>query len=216
MTKLTADLARLAPVGVSVESIRLDQGQRIGLRGRAESLELISTLQGSLNASGVFAESSVDRQQMSEARGGSGGGFDFDISARVVRPFADVQGAQDFAKQTLSERLYGARASADANGEASGGSDAEGASSTRTRGDGAGTRRSGDSRSSSRDREPAAAPEAVTDEQIQAMDRATAMKEWTRRQSASRDTRFDEATRERLKAEAEKAKARFTALKGGS
>lgn len=214
MTKLTADLARLIPVGVTVESIRIDQGQRIALRGRAESLELISGLQSAINASGVFAESSIDRQQMTESRAGSDAGYEFDLSARVVRPFADLQGGEDYAEETLAVRLYGEGASGStSSGEAGGGNGGSRRAASQQRSQESGAGRSREPRSS--EREPATAPEAVTDEQINAMDRATAMKEWTRRQSASRDTRFDEATRERLKAEAEKAKARFTALKGG-
>lgn len=212
MTKLTADIARLLPVGISAESIRMDQGQRIALRGRAESLELISTLQGAVNASGVFAEASIDRQQMSEARNGSGAGFEFDLSARVVRPFEEVRGAEDYAERSLAQRLYGDRAGASGAGD----SGAARAESARTERSGRAAVRGARSGEASRERETAAAPDPVTDADIEAMDRATAMKEWTRRQSASRDTKFDEATRERLKAEAEKAKARFTALKGGT
>lgn len=214
MMKLTADLSCLLPVGIVAESIRIDQGQRLAMRGRAESLELVAMLQIALNASGVFAEASIDRQQMSEVRNGPG--IEFDLSARVVRPFAELQGGLDFAELSLGERLYGRAAStahvSAPESEAPSRQNSTGRQRGMTSADARGARAPREA-TAPQAREPAAAPQAVTDAQINAMDRATAMKEWTRRQSASRDTRFDEPTRERLKAEAEKAKARFTTLK---
>jgi len=213
MTKLLADLGRRLPVGVTAESMRIEPGQRLVLRGRAESLELIATLQSALSGSGVFEDAQIDRQQMRDARGGTAaadrdaGGFEFDISARVARPYAEPEGAEDFAALPLAQRLYGERAAA--IGAAVNGSASEERAVVEN---GSG----GDSEAmQSGDRPSDEAPPAVADAVIAGMDRATAMKEWTRRQSASRNPRIDEATRERLKDEAEKAKARFVALRDG-
>ncbi|GIW74374.1 MAG: hypothetical protein KatS3mg103_0896 [Phycisphaerales bacterium] len=58
-------------------------------------------------------------------------------------------------------------------------------------------------------------PTPLTDEQIAAMDRQTAMREWSTRRSASRDASLDAETRARLAAEAEKLNAHFKALGSG-
>jgi Tfp pilus assembly protein PilN len=214
MTKLLADVSGAMPVGVSAESLRVEAGQRLSLRGHADSLDLVNQFQSRLAQSGVFADVTIDRTQDADPKGPQAGSTEFDLSARIERPNLVGKGLEDFAAQTLAQRLYGDRASL--SGAASGrGEGAERASS----GDRAGARpassedRPARARPRAEDRKAEPPPAPITDEQIAALDATAAMKEWTLRQSASKKPGLDGATRDRLKAEAEKCKARMQAAR---
>ncbi len=212
MTKLMADLSGALPVGVTVESLRLEPGQRISVRGRSDSLDLVNQLQSRLNDSGVFAEVTIDRTQF-----GDNDVLEFDLSGRVGQPFAQAKGIEDFSTNTLARRLYGERAdlipASDAgsapapSGRAAG---RDSAAPARSRAEPAAP--SGASRAA----EPP--PAALSDDQIAAMDASTAMKEWTSRLRASKQPGLDETTKQRLAEEAEKCRARMQAARreGGS
>ncbi|MBL8745350.1 MAG: PilN domain-containing protein [Phycisphaerae bacterium] len=208
MIRLLADLSGLLPVGITSESIRLETGQRISLRGRAESLDHVNRFQSRLNASGVFAEASIDRTQAAK----DGGGVEFDLSCRVVRPYSNAVGVEDFSKETLAQRLYGADSGESAAGEPTAADSRSGSASPA--GSTEAPRATSRERSTSRPAaKPAEIPEPLTDEAIALLDASAAMKQWTSRQKASKQAGIDAATRDRLKAEAEKCRARMQAAR---
>lgn len=206
MTRLLADISSLMPVGIEIESARLETGQRVSLKGSAKSLDLANAFQARLNASGVFADAVVDRTQ-SEAGDGA---VEFDISTRVVRPYGDVKGAEDFASSTLASRLYGA--------EGGPAHSAAAAVERQSAGD-AGRAESGETRPAARTRstkpegKAAEIPGPISDDEIAKLDASSAMKQWTSRQKASKQSGIDAATRDRLKAESEKCRARMQAAR---
>jgi Tfp pilus assembly protein PilN len=214
MSKLLADLAGASPVGVIVESIRLEVGQRLVVQGSADSLDLVNQLQSKLNESGVFAEASIDRTQATPDKPG----VRFDVSARVVRPFSQPKGLEDFAASTLAQRLYGERAS---QSSTAAGSPAPSEDRPAPRGRRAASESPESPGAAPRERSRSAAtpekkadiPPPISDDDIAKLDANTAMKEWTTRQRASKQAGIDQATRDRLKAEADKAKARMTAAR---
>jgi hypothetical protein len=219
MSKIIADVAGALPVGVVIESVRVEVGQRVAVQGSADSLELVNHLQAKLNESGVFAEASVDRTQTST----DAAGVRFDVSARVVRPFNEPKGLEDFAASTLSQRLYGERAGSGRVGDGATATASSPTSEDRPAGRSrraatTGAEESSGSAAAPRDRaRSAAAPEKkadipppISDEEIAKLDANAAMKEWTSRQRASKQSGIDQATRDRLKGEAEKSKSRMT------
>jgi len=206
MTKVLSDLARALPVGAEAETLRLEHNQRLAVRGTANSLDIVNAFQRNLAESGVFDEVTIDRTQESDRARGT---IEFDLSARVARPFNPGKNLEDFAENPLAQRLYGDRA-----GAVSSASDTEP--------ERAGSRRSGrgDRASSSaaegvapdRARAERAAPDIpapISDEGIAKLDATSAMKEWTSRQRASRQPGIDAETKARLEAESNKARQRM-------
>lgn len=206
MTGLLADLSGALPVGVTADSARLESGQRVSVRGSAESLELVNQLQAKLNGTGVFAEATIDRTQ-----GGEEGGVEFDLSARVVRPYSEAKGIEDFAKQTLSQRLYGADAAISEREGAT--AEAPGATNAAESGSTDAVPAASRTRSSRPAAKSTEIPEPISDEEIAKLDASAAMKQWTSRQKAGKQTGIDAATRDRLKDEAEKCRARMQAAR---
>lgn len=210
MTSVLGDLAGSLPVGIVAESIRLETGQRVSVRGRADSLDLVNKLQSRLDGSGVFAEATIDRTQAVK----EGDGVEFDLSARVVRAYAEAKGTDDFAKETLAQRLYGGDAVSTDGSEGGAGSAGGASASGETTDAGAASRPASRERASSRPTaKPAEIPEPISDEDIAKLDASAAMKQWTNRQKASKQAGIDAATRDRLKAEAEKCRARMQAAR---
>ncbi len=219
MTKLLADIAGAAPVGVTLESVELAQGEAISIRATAESSELVTAFRKNLGDTNVFtavATPTIDA---------SSDGVTFQLQARLAPSGAITISApiEDFAAKSLAQRLYG-DAAATSPGWSTDDSDVDHRD-----------RRSDDRRSAppSRGRDepgraatrteraPAAAPAAVippplSDADIAAMDRTTAMKEWGVRKKASTQPGIDAATKERLAAEAEKCRARMQSAGGGA
>ncbi len=211
MTKLMADISGATPEGVTLDSVTLAPDQGLALKGSAESQELLNQLQKSLNDTGLFEKLKVARAEATSS------GVSFDLSADVVNPHTPVKPADDFAARPLAVRLYGEDATlypstSEAAADASGPERREGRSGR-------------DDRSERRTREspsarPAPAkveiPPPLTDEQIGALDRAGAMKEWALRKKVAGSTQVDAPTRERLEKEIPKLAERMRAAGGGS
>lgn len=212
MSKLIADLAGALPVGVIIESVRLEVGQRLVVQGSADSLDLVNQLQSKLNESGVFSEASIDRTQAPSDKPG----VRFDVSARVVRPFNQPKGLEDFAASTLAQRLYGDRAGLSGTASAPATS-SENRPAPRGRRAASESSASGETaqrtRSTATPEKKADVPPPISDDEIAKLDANAAMKEWTTRQRASKQSGIDQPTRDRLKSEADKAKARMTAAR---
>jgi hypothetical protein len=107
MTKIIADVINNVPVGIEVDSLKLDVGNPISLRGRAidkdgrSAAELIAGLQANLQSSGLFTDI-----QFSYDPAGTYGNRDFDLWATVVKPLKRPKYTteQDFGRWTLAMR----------------------------------------------------------------------------------------------------------------
>lgn len=218
MTKLLADISGSLPLGVRVESIRLAPDQGLGLEGTADSADGAITLQQNLNKSGIFRDVRIARADTS-----AGGAVTFEIAAAVVNPTMNAPLVEDFAAQPLAVRLYGEGAS-----NTNWTPDSDKVASTRpgrperparTEGDAdkSDAGKSGDgpatpSRPSGSGSDDI--PEALTDEQIQAMDFNAAMKAWAaRKKSLSTQKSLDQPTKDRLTSEVDRLKAQMDAKK---
>jgi hypothetical protein len=226
MTKLMGDISAATPQGVIVEVLRLSPEQGLMIKGTADSQEVLGKLQSHLNQTGLFDKLKIDR-----AVSGSSG-VEFDISANVLNPTIYVKPVEDYAEKPLAVRLYGEAArNAPIVATESGSSDRsrESASSNGSRDSGRDSGR-GEGRDSSRDsRSPAAAdssrssrptsgsglpslsdvPPELTDAQIGAMDRTTAMKEMVARRRASAVQGIDPGVKARLDTEVTKLQERM-------
>jgi hypothetical protein len=203
MTKLLADVSGAAPVGVTIEDIRLTVGQGVSIRGAADSRELVNEFEKNLGQTRLFQGIKQNRNE-----GKSGGGAEFDISAQVgANAHAPVKPAQDFSSTTLATRLYGEGAS---NTTMPLGAKREpvrrvvrsGSSDTPGNGTASESRRTVATNS-------AEAPPAVSDDEIAKMDRSTAMKGWTSRRSfLQKNPGVDTDVKSRLESEIEKMRDR--------
>ena len=110
MSKLIADVTNHTPVGIDLESIRIDIGEPISVRGRALSAdgmsaaELIAKYQESLQSTGIFKD-----VQFSYDTAGTYGDRDFDLWATVADPLRRPRLTQDedFGVWTLAMRQDG-------------------------------------------------------------------------------------------------------------
>ncbi|MBL8760968.1 MAG: PilN domain-containing protein [Phycisphaerae bacterium] len=231
MTKLLGDISAATPQGVIVEVLRLSPEQGMMMKGTADSQEVLGKLQSHLNQTGLFDKLKIDR-----AVSGSSG-VEFDISANVLNPTTYVKPVEDFAEQPLAVRLYGEAArNAPIVATDSGPSDRP----RDTASNGAGNSSRDTNRDSGRDsardsRSPAAAdssrssrpssgsglpsladvPPELSDAQIAAMDRTTAMKEMVARRRASAVQGIDPGVKARLDTEVTKLQDRMKAASGG-
>jgi hypothetical protein len=163
-----------------------------------------------------------------------GSGVSFSLSAKVVSARSASKVKEDFAKRTLQDRIYDvsgailagavpteapAAASEDEeSGESvavsgNGGGGNGGTVTSRPR-SGEGTR-SGESATSgetNKASKPLEIPPPLTDEQINAMDKSTATKEWAMRRAAAQRKETSTDDRARLEAEVKKLEPKW---KGG-
>lgn len=197
ISKLLMDVSRAAPVGVSVQSLRIAPGQGLTLRGQAENGAQVGDFKALLAKTRVFGDVTVPRQE------NKGSTVEFDLTAKITMPHLDVKEAEDFAANTLIKRLY-----------------PEGAPPPPTPPPESTNRRPTDSGASG-DRRPSASssgpPPAVTDAEIATMDFATASRGWAVRRAyvqANRD--IDATLKQRLQEEEQKMRDRAAAVRGGS
>jgi hypothetical protein len=110
MTKVIADLTNNIPIGIEIESIRIDIGQPVSIRGRAikadgkTAAELIASMQTNLQKTGMFKDITFAYDPA-----GTYGDREFDLWATVSdplrRPKYDIE--EDFGKWTLAMRQAG-------------------------------------------------------------------------------------------------------------
>lgn len=210
MTKLLADIAGAAPIGVTVESIRISKEQGLSLLGTAESQEKLNQFQANLNRTGVFSRATVNRSEAAAT-----GGVSFDLSSQIDQPHVLARPAEDLGGKTLAEALYGEGASNDSfhagesgprrNGRRPAG--VEGAARSGSAGPNADASR--------RPQEPSSAPpEPLTNEAIAKMTDGEAAMAWTtRRAYIQKNPSLDSGTRQRLQDEIDRIRSR---PKGGS
>ncbi len=212
MTKLLADVSAAAPVGVVANVILLSPEQGLSIQGTAQDPGQVNTFQANLNATRLFTGVKVGRVAASSS------GVEFDLSAAVSNPHGAVPGAEDFAAKPLAARLYGEGAS-----NTSAPTSAPIAERVPSRG----TPRAGPERTERErsggddDREsrrpspskPTEVPPPLTDEQIKAMDRPSAMKEMTsRRTYPQHNPTTDAATKTRLAEEVRRLQEHMRSL----
>lgn len=112
MTKILADIACNTPEGVELDSIRINPGGTFVVRGRAlphgglTATGVVVAMQENLRETGMFADVTV-----SWGDSDAFGNYDFDIAARLLRPYHrfSYPEERDFGRLTLAERLYGPR-----------------------------------------------------------------------------------------------------------
>jgi len=205
MTKVLADIAGATPVGVTIEDARITVEQGVTLRGVATSRELVNELEKNLGSTRVFRNIKQNRNESK-----AGGGAEFDLSAQIEpsQVHLPVKPKEDFATTNLAVRLHGPGAS---NTNIPVGAKREAPRTSRS------SSRSSGSSSDSVDtsRRPAATasaevPPAVTDAEIAAMDRTTAMKGFsTRRNFLQRNSGLDPTVKQRLEDEVTKLRERM-------
>lgn len=205
MSKILADIAGATPVGVTIEDARITIEQGVTLRGVAKSRELVNELEKNLGSTRVFRNIKQNRNESK-----AGGGAEFDLSAQIEpsQVHLPVKPKEDFATANLATRLHGPGASNT--------SIPVGAKREATRNSRSSSRSSGTSTDAvDTSRRPAAtasaeAPPAVTDAEIAAMDRSTAMKGWsTRRSFLQRNSGLDPTVKQRLEDEVTKLRDRM-------
>jgi len=222
MTKLLADLSGAIPVGISVESVQFNQGEEIRVSGTAESAEILSQMQATIATSGVFDDPTLPR--IEQGSDNAAGPVEFDLSARVVRPFVRPRNLEDYVEQSLAVRMYGEEAVArypeDITTLVSPAGTAAPVAATSRRA----SRNSSDDEDGSRasrtrarasDGESQTIPEALTDKQIADMDRQQLMKEFGSRKKASSYPELDPEVEQRLKDEVAKIRERLSNRGGG-
>lgn|GEM_PF-5333408 len=237
MTKMLAEVSAAAPVHVVVQSVRMDSTAQIDIEGFVQvapsgpTLDgppetLVTQFESALNKLGTLGAVTIVRRVV------TGNSVEFQISAQVRSATSVGSVPLDYGEMPLAEVLYGEGATNDttpivisANPT---GRDRPSSGSSRRR-DGSSDRAERDDaiesgRIASSDRRPSGdsgpasvdgVPSPLTDEQIAAMDRRTAMTEWSTRRSESRDEKHDAETRARLAEEAEKLNAHFRSLGSG-
>jgi len=219
MTKLLADIAAAAPVGVQADSVRIDRRQGVRVSGSAESDSLVTQFQRRLSELGVFQAVRPESVESSAS-----GGAEFTLAAEVARPHHRPSWPDDFAEQPLAVRLHGEGATNEAFEPGGGSSSATPRS--RFRASPSPTRRGstnddgGSDRRLLPEREVGASsddvPPALTDEEIEGMSMATAMKGWaTRRNYLKANADAPGELRTRLEEEVEKLQAHFKSLQSG-
>lgn len=215
MTKLWADVAGAAPVGVEIDAFDLSPEDGLAIRGTSQTPDLVADFRKRLSDTAIFRDIATPVLADEDGR------TTFQLSAKVAAPLYRATPHEDFAAKTLAQRLYGDGAS---NAQASADDARDHERSGSGRGSGSRSDRRGRDERSSSDRpaQPAgpaagtAPPPPLTDEQIAAMDRSTAMKEFGIRSRAAAIPGLDESTRQRLKDEATKAQQRMMqAMKEG-
>lgn len=223
MTKLLADVASAAPVGVVLETCEIGVPDGLNIRGRADNSELVTTFRENLNKLRIFEQVATPSTSPVDE------GVQFQLVAKVMagRAAAETTPIDDFGTKTLSERMYGAqgskrptgRSSASASGSrerpsrsSASGSSRSGESSRASNGSGAtsgSTRSSSGSSSGAAAKDAAPPPPPLTDAQIAKLTGTQAMLEWAKRRKAASQPGLDEATKARLTEEAEKSQRRM-------
>jgi hypothetical protein len=223
MTKLLADVAGATPVGITLDTVELGQGEGLTLRGKADTSDRVTVLRENLNKLKIFEQVTTPSTSPTD------GGVQFQLTARIPpgRALVQTPPIEDYAARPLVERLYGSKATASSNrnpARATSSStrdrnrpSASGSSST-ARSNGSSSRADRSERaerssaSSTADKKPLDIPPALNDSQIAKFNRTEAMLEMAKRRKAASQPGIDDTTKRRLTEEAEKAQRRMREL----
>lgn len=216
MTKLMGDVSRAAPVGVTLDTLSIAPDQGLTLQGTAPTQEVLNQFLANLNASRVFTSARINRVETNS-------GVEFQMSAAVSSPHSPAAGnPEDFAAKPLAVRLYGEGASNTTTPVAS----STPAASSPTRAERTPTPRPSRETSSTSSSTTTPAPRinndelppVLTDDQINAMPRTTAMLEMVKRRTYPQKNRsLDAGEKSRLESEVKKLQDHLQRLtQGGS
>ena len=229
MTKLLADVSNATPVGVILENLTLERDGSLGMmmKGRADTSEVLSTLQKNLGQTGVVSDVKVTLEA-------DANGVSFSLQARVTSPRSASRVTDDYGKSTLQDRIYAGGstpitgavpAEAEKPDTMAMGEDEDPVESPAAATDGGGNGNGGGSRTSrlnsSRRGETASSgetnkavkpldvPAPISDEQIAALDKSGAMKEWSTRRAAFQRATTSTDDKARLEAEVKKLEPKW-------
>lgn len=226
MSKLLAEVIGTAPKGVHIENITLEVNRPVVITGNADEAELLGTWRTSINGSGAFEAG------LAQTTNASSGGvrFDWSTALRVKDPSLAMNGNIDSIKRVTADAgknasvapedaptTPGSKTTTRTNGNNNTGNNNRNRNTNTTNTNS--NRNNNNSGRTNRNDAPAApaaafvAPSPITDEQINQLDSSSALREWTSRQAASKKSELDQAVRDRLAAEAAKAKERYNRLK---
>ena len=110
MTKLLADITANTPIGIELESIRIEGGKDFVVAGTALSSDgrspaaLVALMQENLGRDGMFSDIAVNSGKIDNL-----GRYKFDLSAKITRPYfaPNRDDDRDFKKNSYALRLYG-------------------------------------------------------------------------------------------------------------
>lgn len=226
MTKLVADVAGAAPVGITFESLELTQETgTITLRGVADSSNLVTTLRENLAKTKIFTQ--VNTPSIGAASDPAAK-LQFQLTAKVPSGAAtyDAPPIDDFAARPLVARLYGDGAvqrsrsdrpsradKPDRSERAERSSRSSSGSTSRAERNAPASTSSSSSASKTHSGKAPEIPAALSDDQISKLTRAQAMIEWAKRKSAATQQGISDSDKTRLQEESEKAKRRMDELK---
>lgn len=209
MAKVMADVAGCMPAGVTLDSLQVVAAdRRLAIRGKASERATITQFVSKLNASGVFADCDAGRTDFKDDQ------YEFDVSGRVASAFSEARGVEDWGATPLAVKLYGEEARKPRAVE--GAAPEKKAPAPTARG---GRRDIFDSRAGGAAKPADPVPAALTDDAIKALDRSAASKELAARTKARSRSDIDAATKDRLKEELDKIRARLKDIQqqgGGS
>lgn len=109
MSKLLSDIACTTPDGIELESINIDHGSNVQLRGLARGLGDLSSVDAIVMMEERMRSSRVFARIVKSWEEPKGGSTEFSITAQVADPMLIVRYAesQDYGKKTLAEQRWG-------------------------------------------------------------------------------------------------------------
>lgn len=110
MTKLLSDIAIYTPIGIELESIRVEGGKDFAVSGTAIAMEsktpaqVVAQMQDNLRAHGMFTDIIVNAGKTDNM-----GRYKFDLGAKVAKPYhvPKLSEELDFSATPYAVRLYG-------------------------------------------------------------------------------------------------------------
>ena len=240
MTKLFADIVTAAPEGLAIETINIDFGKRITVVGSADSSDKVFAFRDSLGGNKVFDDVKLPSVEGNSSRFSvnfqvAQATYSPTVAAAEAAAAKAAAKATSTADKAPVDKSTAAKPSTSDKPAAAKGTDrqrtttpakdtaATGGTRTNRNGTGAGAAsnrvREGTGTSTTPATTPAAptvarpveVPGPIGDTEIAALDKNSAMKEWSARKAASQKPDLDQTTRDRLTAEAQKCFDRMKA-----
>jgi hypothetical protein len=109
MSKLLSDIACTTPDGIELESITIDHGSNVQLRGIARGLGDLSSVDAIVQMEERMRASKVFTRIVKSWEEPKGGSTEFSITAQVADPMLIVRysESQDYGKKSLAEQRWG-------------------------------------------------------------------------------------------------------------
>ena len=109
MSKILSDIACTTPDGIELESINIDHGSNVQLRGLARGLGDLTSVDAIVQMEERMRASKVFTRIVKSWEEPKGGSTEFSITAQVADPMLIVRygEAQDYGKKSLAEQRWG-------------------------------------------------------------------------------------------------------------